>query len=135
LAWYELFYRYKSRKHLNWEPDGDVRDWNRWHPNFIFNELGEGRSFSVFVEEVVDRFPDYYTLPSVDSVGKQESLTEDLIKALHRMNLDFDESLVRDAAPVIASRGDRKQIDWDPDLRGRVVQVEQVAIRRFGYEL
>jgi len=51
------------------------------------------------------------------------------------MNLDFDESLVRDAAPVIASRGDRKQIDWDPDLRGRVVQVEQVAIRRFGYEL
>lgn len=96
----------------------------------------------MFVEEVVDRFPgnvsalyDYCTLPSADSVGKQESLTEDLIKALHRMNLDFDESLVRDAAPVIASRGDRKQIDWDPDLRERVVQVEQVAIRRFGYEL
>lgn len=64
----------------------------------------------MFVEEVVDRFPgnvsalyDYYTLPSVDSVGKQESLTEDLIKALHRMNLDFDESIVRDAAPVNAT--------------------------------
>ena len=141
LAWYESFYRYKSQKHLNWEPDGDVRNWNRWHPNSILNGLGEGRSFSVFVEEVVDRFPgyvsalyDYYTLPPGDFVGKQEFLTEDLIKVLHRMNLDFDESLVWDAAPVNASRGDRKQIDWDPDLRERVIQVEQVAIQRFGYE-
>jgi hypothetical protein len=72
----------------------------------IFNVLGEGRSFSVFAEEVVDRFPgnvsalyDFYTLPSVDSVGKQKPLTEDL----HRMNLDFDESMVRDAAPVNAT--------------------------------
>ena len=141
LAWYESFYRYKSQEHINWERDGDAGNWNRWHPNSILNGLGEGKSFSEFVEAVLDCFPgyvsalyDYYTLPPVDFVGKQESLTEDLVEVLNRMGLHFDESLIRESAPVNASRGKEKQIDWDSELRDRVLRAEQAAIQRFGYD-
>lgn len=140
LAWYESFYRYKSQAHLNWERDGDSRDWNRWHPNSILNGLGEGNTFDEFVENVIDAYPgyvsalfSYYTLPPVDFIGKQETLTDDLLTVLEETGQRFDEKAIREAAPVNQSKSAGGGIEWDPGLRERVLALEAAALLRFGY--
>lgn len=140
LAWYESFYRYKLQPELNWEPDGDANDWNRWHPNAVLNGLGEGREFNEFVEAVLEQYPGYvsalynhYTLPPVDFIGKQENLTEDLISVLSEMKCEFDPEVIRGAAKVNTSRSEKKSMEWDPGLKERARELEFSAIKRFGY--
>ncbi len=74
LDWYESFYLYKSQPSLNWERDGEVDNFHRWHPNAVLNGLGEGRDFNDFVSAVMDRYPGYVTpcsaiTPSVPSTS------------------------------------------------------------------
>jgi hypothetical protein len=86
LDWYESFYLYKNQPSLNWERDGDLDNFHRWHPNAVLNGLGEGKEFNEFVTAVMDRAPGYvsalfshYTFRPCDFVGKQENLREDLV--------------------------------------------------------
>ena len=141
LDWYESFYSYKSQESIDWEPDGDFNDANRWHPNSVLNGLGRGKSFDEFVEAVVEKFPgyvsslySYYTLRPVDFIGKQETLREDLVEVLQRMGLSFEPEVVLEGERINRSRALATRLEWDSDLRERVVAAERAGMLRFGYE-
>lgn len=146
LKWYESFYRYKSQPDIAWELDGDADDFDRWHPNAVLNGLGQtagGRTveFNDFVAAVHRKFPgyvtalyDHYTFHPVDFVGKQESLREDLVAVLEGRGFDFDPDAIREADAVNVSAGRKETVEWDPELRARVLEAEAGALERFGYE-
>jgi len=140
LAWYESFYAYKSQPKIAWELDGDFENLHRWHPNAVLNGLGQNRSFTEFVEAVLEKHPGYvsslfahYTFHPVDFVGRQECLREDLIRALELQGLKFDPEAVRASRKVNESNEHRERSTWDPDLRARVLAAERGALQRFGY--
>lgn len=141
LDWYESFYSYKSQPSIDWEPDGDFENIDRWHPNSVLNGLGKGKDFNEFVEAVFERFPgyvtalfSYYTLRPVDFVGKQESLREDLVEVLHRLDFEFDADSILTSKRTNQSRAESEQLDWDPDLKEKVREAEWAGIVRFGYD-
>jgi hypothetical protein len=142
LDWYESFYLYKNQPSLNWERDGDLDNFHRWHPNAVLNGLGEGKEFNEFVTAVMDRAPGYvsalfshYTFRPCDFVGKQENLREDLITVLERMGCEFDPRLIRGKERINHSRDEKTKPEWDPTVRERALRLERAALERFGYPI
>ena len=73
----------------------------------------------------------------VGFVGKTEHLCDDLVEALQRASESFDERAIRRIAPQkVCSRGDywRKRIQYRPDLRQRVIEVNRPIFELFGYK-
>ena len=141
LDWYESFYAYKSQPSIDWELDGDFENPDRWHPNSVLNGLGKGKTFNEFVEAVHNRFPgyvtalySYYTLRPVDFVGKQETLREDLVRVLQERGFTFDREKVLGSERANQSRPESKRLEWDADLREKVMRAEWAGITRFGYD-
>lgn len=141
LRWYESWYRYMSQPHMDWKDWGREGEPGRWHPNRPLNGLGD-EDFNGFMENVVEARPGYvtemfswYTRPEVAFVGRQENLREDLIRVLDRLELPFDEELIRNAPRKHVSRPrDEVEVRWDPELKEEVRRLEYAGIRRYGYE-
>lgn len=94
--------------------------------------------FNHFVHNILQAFPGYvtwiYTLfapPEVSFVGKQESLTNDLIAVLRDRGFQFDQELVR--THPRANESQSFPVKWDASLLREVQEVEAAALRRFGY--
>jgi hypothetical protein len=69
-----------------------------------------------------------------DFVGRYEHLTDDLVEALRRTNVQFDEQALRSSPPVNVSTARRGKPVWDPMLLERVIEAEAKGIARYGYE-
>lgn len=139
LSWYESWFSYMSQPSRAWRLYGDELDVDHWHPNSMLNGLGSP-DFNTFVGNVLRKRPGYvsemygwYTLPRVAFVGRQESLADDLVRALRMMRLDFDEQALRASDPVGVSPKPHKQIEWDPALRRQVALCEYAGLVRYGY--
>lgn len=139
LSWYESWYKYQSQDSRGWEEFGTPGQLSDWHPNSILNGLGH-RDFNVFVERVVEERPGYvtelffaYTSPEVSFVGKQESIREDLCRALDLAREEYDRDYILSSVPVGVSDRPRTRIEWRPALRKKVIELEWPAMVRFGY--
>lgn len=140
LAWYESWFKYMSQPARNWRDYGNEKDLFDWHPNAVLNGCGN-RDFNRFVRNVITKRPGYvtelyasYAQPQIDFVGQQENLREDLIAVLKKLELKFDETFVREFEALGVSPKPKEKIEWDPDLRREVLEVERIALIRYGYE-
>ncbi|MBI1210461.1 MAG: hypothetical protein GC190_03285 [Alphaproteobacteria bacterium] len=139
LSWYESWFKFMSDPKQNWRDWGSTISGRKgWHPNAILNGCG-AEDFNTFVANVVRKRPGYvtelfgwYTKPPISFIGRQENLAEDLIRVLSMRGIAFDEQRIRSSIRENVS-GDH-HLEWDPDLRRDVVQLEYAAFRRFGYE-
>jgi hypothetical protein len=138
LAWYESYWLFMCSRGWNaWGVDGRGR--TRWHPNAALDGLGAD-DFNAFVRNVLRSRPGYvsemygwYATSEIDFVGRQERAADDLLEALRRMSLGFDEARVRARAPVNVSEGSGSRPQWDPAVRAEAVRAERAALERFGY--
>ena len=137
LNWYESWWKYESSH--GWKTFGDVNNVEDWHPNAALNGLGED-DFNTFMRNIVERYPGYvtelfglYTQPGISYIGKQESLTDDLVHVLKHLNINFDEQQVRDMKPQNVSRAPKAPIAWDPALKSQVERLEYAGLVRYGY--
>jgi len=140
LSWYESWFKYMSQPSRQWRYWGNEKDVFDWHPNAMLNGLGSP-DFNTFVKHVAAKRPGYvselyswYVRPQVDFVGKQENLVEDLIDILRKMNVDFDEELVRNYQRVGVSPNTQQPIIWQPELRKEVALLEYSGLVRYGYQ-
>lgn len=139
LSWYESWFKYQSIR-WNWRTWGTELNPDDWHPLSMLNGLGSA-DFTEFMLNVLRKRPGFvtelfgrYTKPNiVDFIGYQESLAEDLIQVLSRLNLPHDPSLIRNMAPVNVSTEIELKIDWNPGLRAEVERLEYAAMIRYGY--
>ena len=138
LSWYESWWRYMSQTKVNWKHFVDNKNHLYWHPNAYLNGLGDC-NFSNFVRNVQAKRPGYvsemfswYVHPSIGMVGKQENLRQDLVRALHMQNLNFDEQFFMDYPKVGVSQV-REKLVWEESLREEMLRLEHVAITRHNY--
>lgn len=140
LTWYESWFKYMSQPSRNWRSWGDENDLFDWHPNAVLNDCGSD-DFNQFVRNVIAKRPGYvtelfgdYARSQIDFVGKQESLREDLIAVLQRLDLKFDVDFFMNYTEVGVSPAPGKSIEWNPALRRETLEIERNALRRYGYE-
>lgn len=139
LKWYESWFKYMSQPNRNWLSFAEASKAYGWHPNANIDGLGDVE-FNQFVRNVIAKHPGYvtnlfdgYVSPQVNFVGKQENLRENLVTALEQADLDFDADFIRNFEDVGVSKTPRSTIEWDPELRTQVLQLEQKCLQRFGY--
>lgn len=136
LCWYESFWSYMTRRAgPDWSREPDLLG---WHPCAPLAHLGHG-DFAGFMEAVVRDEPGFvtqlygrYVMDGIDFVGRQESLTDDLVSLLERLDVPHNGDAIRSRDAVNTSRTDR--IEWPSDLRAEVERLEYSARVRFGYE-
>jgi hypothetical protein len=138
LSWYESWWRYMSQSKVNWKDFVDDSNPRYWHPNSALAGLGDA-DFGSFVRNVLSKRPGYvsemfgwYAHPSIGMVGKQESLREDLVRALHLQNLNFDEQFFMEY-PTVGVSQVQEEIVWEDSLRDEALRVEHATIARYGY--
>ena len=141
LSWYESWFKYMSQPKRNW------RDWPRrkgpldWHPNAPINGTGD-KGFNRFVQNVMEYFPGYvtqlygwYTKRGVDFVGHQESLREDMVELLQRLDVEFDPNFVLGYRPVGVSPEPDNPVRWDSEVRTEAIRTEYAGILQYGYSV
>jgi hypothetical protein len=139
LRWYESYWRYAAQ--MGWRSWGDERDMSHWHPWAVLNGLCCD-DFNEFICRLIEKRPGYvselyasYAQPQVNFIGKQESLTDDLVAVLRKLNLNFDEERIRAIKHANESdRVDNRLIIWDEGLKAEVKRLEYAAFRRYGYD-
>lgn len=141
LKWYESWFKYMTQPARNWKDWGNEKDLFDWHPNAALNGCG-APEFNQFVRNVIEKRPGYvtelftgYTKTQIDFVGKQETLREDLVAVLKRLDLKFDEEIVMKKEEFGVSPKPKQKVEWDPGLRREVMALERVALMRYGYPL
>jgi len=94
-SWYKSFWAFRERAN---------RNNNNWRPGFPL-DFAWDPDFEKFIKNSLTMFPNFVTIlyqcylgkdgNDLDFVGKQESLREDLIKALTLAGEDFSKNLIR----------------------------------------
>lgn len=114
----------------------------KWHPSQIpadhFDE-----DFNTWLDKMVRYEPAWVTRlfeaylgpeggGCCDYVGRLEHLRVDLVKILRMLGYDCDQALnVRWCAAEIERNARKREYQWDPVLRQRVLELERPALRRF----
>ncbi|MDB4458973.1 sulfotransferase family 2 domain-containing protein [bacterium] len=139
LAWYESRFKYMTQPSRNWRHWGDEKDLFDWHPQTALNGCGS-EDFNQFVQKIIEKRPGYvtelfgeYAKPPIDFIGKQETLKEDLVKVLKHLNLNFDEDFVMNFKEVGVSPAPHQKLEWNADLTAKTLNLEQIALLRYGY--
>ena len=136
LTWYESYWKWRAGQ---W-PEGP--DYYTDFPVGTIAETGDD-NFNTFVRNVIERFPGYvtalygrYAVPGlIDFIGKQETLTDDLIAVLTHLNENFDEDRIRNWPRVNASQSKFGKPVWNPSVRDLACKAEYAGILRYGYEV
>ena len=130
-----------SQPELQWCDFGDINNIKAWHPNSMLNGLG-AINFNEFVRNVIKVRPGFvtemygwYTKSQISFIGKQESLKEDLISVLTKLNLKFDEQSIKNSSKVGVSQNLKNEIVWNKNLKKEVFKLEYAGIMRYGYPI
>lgn len=131
-AWYPSFWSYRME--------------HGWDPNDRVDAECKAEEFEPFAWNVLKKFPghvsDLYELyvgradGTIDFVGRQESLAEDLVRALRAAGEKFDEARLRATPPVNEGASLRKWKErcvYSDELRAAVAKAERRVMKRFGY--
>jgi hypothetical protein len=135
--WYESWWRYMyQRSGIDWADESDLHG---WHPCGALKEMGDS-DFNGFVRNVISARPGFvtelfsmYDQPGLDFVGHQETLADDLVRVLQKLQIEFDEARLRAFEPTNVSSKTRDPIDWDPETRHELEKTEYAALLRYGY--
>ena len=138
LKYYESYFKFAAS--LGWpETMGKMPGSNDWHPNSPFYGC-ESDDFNVFMKNIMSKHPGYvtelyssFTRPSIDFIGKNENLVEDLIKVLDIMKINFDPDLVRNHSPKNVSKAPQKPIQWDNSIKEEILKMEYPCLVNYGY--
>lgn len=138
LSWYESYWLFMNAR--GWNRWGvNRRGLRRWHPNAALDGLGAD-DFNQFIRNVLETKPGYvgqmygwYATAAIDFVGRQERLACDVVEALSRMRVPFEEDRVRGHIPVNVSRGSDQRPVWDKGLLRDILRAERAALETFGY--
>jgi len=139
LKWYESWFKYQTQPACDWRDWGSDQDVLAWHPCCPLNG-SRSETFDGFVRKALEMRPGFvsemyseFAKPQVEFVGRQESLVDDLVAVLKRLNLSFDEDFVRSFKEVGVSSAPKQKVEWDPELKQRVLELEHLALLRYGY--
>jgi len=135
-SWYRSFFKYMVS--LDWKrhsgPGGD-----EWHPYSEMYDL-VAEDFEGFIEKLVELHPGFltrmyrsYTEPGVDFIGRQESLTQDLIAVLEVRGLSFDAEKVVRRKKENVSPELRTRAELPAELKSALLETEAEAYRLYGY--
>lgn len=99
----------------------------------------QSADFCQFVTNVLDRFPEGYCsqilyrryFEGADFVGRFEKLKTDLFQALNLAGEKFDRDMLDKHPPKKVGKYYLVQVDYNSNLRSRVLKVEQEFIGRF----
>jgi len=136
-SWYESWWKYMSNR--DWNKWGKSNSFMEWHPNSVLNGLGSP-DFNKFVVNVLSRRPGYvselygsFANSSVNFIGKNENLCEDLITVLNHLNLRFNEDAIRNQEKINVSTSTKK-LNWSDQTISLINKYESVALSHYGYE-
>jgi len=139
-AWLRSFWRYNVKE----KKTNSLNSWYEIDPAFDFRKAWS-RDFETFIKRYLDHYPgrvgevfDLYAGPAddpIDFIGRQERLVDDLVEALTRFDVPFDETKLRahKRANQSASPKLNQASKYPPDLRAEVMQAEADTLRRYGY--
>ena len=137
LRWYESYWKFSVQR--EWQRWGIKRGRQRWHPNGPLNELADA-DFIRFMRKVAKRQPgnvsrmfSWYATSDCDFVGRQETLSDDLIRVLKDIGATFDEDRVRHWPRANETTKSIADPEWDEELRETVERQEEEALVRYGY--
>jgi hypothetical protein len=129
LTLYQSYWRFKAQ-----------HGWDERNP---FDVDCREDAFERFVRRVLDLYPGWcsqmfadYVGPadrSIASVGRFESLVDDLVAALRCCDCAFDEAALRSTAPVNVSMTPLALCRWTSSLAEEVASAEAEAMNRFNY--
>ncbi|HTQ98623.1 MAG TPA: hypothetical protein VMH83_01475 [Candidatus Acidoferrum sp.] len=115
-----------------------------WDPLNALDQACRRDDFAAFVDAVLTTMPGIYSRSlrdfvgppgqEIDFIGKYESLTDDLIRALQLAGEGFDAAAIRALPPANASDKQRFPAEFTPELTARVLAAEAEAVSRFGYQ-
>jgi len=127
LTWYQSYFSYKQ--HKGWDSSND------------WDDVVRSDSFVDFVESALDHSPAYYSKllrrfvgragDEIEFIGRCESLSDDLIRALELAGEAFDADVIRNTPPVNQSCYDQHPAVYPDALMHRVLEVEAEAVQRF----
>lgn len=142
-SWYASYWQMKMRRPRNdtawyyWEPK------LLWHPNWPLDPAEGDDDFAQFIRNAAGRRGYLYemfrwytglgTQDQVDLIGKQETLTDDLIGFLDAIGADYDKSALLAAEPVNSAADKQPLVEWTPELRELVLTAESRCLRDYGY--
>lgn len=132
VTWYQSFWCYRIKTDaLDMKFPLDRLCWHDEFESFVRNVL------DMYPQGFVTRLYQYYVgsgADGVDFIGRQESLADDLVKALTLAGEDFDEDLLRTTRMRNVASSHRKFRDrckMPPDLWREVEQVEEWVMNTF----
>jgi hypothetical protein len=134
ITWYESWWRFASSRVEPFEP-------GVWHPQRTVETYAKD-GFSTFIRRCIEHQPSYVTrlyewyvgppgVERIDLVGRQEELVDTLVRVLHELAYEFDETVLRAHPPENTTASFAGEILWDPDLRRQILELEAPAIERF----
>jgi hypothetical protein len=142
--WYESYWRYACG--VNWKcftlnkESKQALPRRNWHPNYILHEC-KNDDFNVFMENILQRYPGYvtsmfslYTPPQeIDFIGKTESLIDDLIYVLKKLDIKFDDNKIRNIPKINESYSTIEKPTWKGDIKEKIYYLEYPTLFRYGY--
>jgi hypothetical protein len=129
LTWYMSLWKYRTR-------DGALRHQWRDRDSSDFSKKCAKNDFNEFIDAVIEHFPGYYSevvkqFESVDFMGKQENIREDLVKALTLAGEEFNEDKVRNYKGESLKIGRKVDIKYTPEQEKKILEIEKYVIDKY----
>lgn len=121
LDWYQSVWKYRTR----------FGEWQAKNNCKLTEKCGRN-DFRKFIDAVIKNHPEgYYTkiveeFAMVDFMGRQESLADDLIKALTIAGEKFDEEAIRNYRRAHVSRN--IELSYTPEQKEKLLKIEKKVI-------
>lgn len=147
--WYESYWRYCLK--LEWRlPKIQNKTyplyWHKrsvsLHPTELIIRNCKDQDFNKFMEKVVQSFPGFltklyglYASHEIDFIGKQETLTDDLISILKKTKVDFDENKIRRVNKVNESKINGNTLSWNKEIRNEIYKLEYPIFFKYNYSI
>jgi hypothetical protein len=143
-SWYASYWQMKMRKPRDgrawyyWEPK------LLWHPNWPLDPAMGSDDFGQFIRNATSRQDYLYemfrwytglgTHDQADLIGKQETLTTDLMTFLDAIGADYDKDALLAAKHLNNSEGKEPVAVWTPELHELVLAAEARCVADYGYD-
>ena len=74
-----------------------------------------------------------YTPQEIDFIGKTESLVDDLIYVLKKLDIKFDDNKIRNIPKINESYSKIEKPTWKGDIKEKIYYLEYPSLFRYGY--